>query len=257
MNMTLKPAFGLSGSTLKVIAMISMVIDHIALYLMDDSTVLYETMRCIGRIAFPVFAFLIAEGFIHTRSRYRYFFTLLGFAVISEVPWYLLNGADGTHNVMFTLALGVATLMVLENLLQRSMVLGFLWTHGMAGLASWLGVDYEWRGIIVIVIFYLFNVYGHSFPYSRGMQFFCIFVLMMHYGMIGTVIACMFLYLYNGTRGFIKAHKGKYVFYMFYPIHLLIIYEILIFQNTIIVERFFYNKNYLTTYFISTYNYMI
>ncbi|WP_410525223.1 TraX family protein [Phocaeicola sp.] len=114
---------------------------------------LYETMRCIGRIAFPVFAFLIAEGFIHTRSRYRYFFTLLGFAVISEIPWYMLNGADGTHNVMFTLALGVATLMVLENLLQRSMVLGFLWTLGMAGLASWLGVDYEWRGIIVIVIF--------------------------------------------------------------------------------------------------------
>lgn len=56
---------------------------------------------------------------------------------------------------MFTLALGVATLMVLENLLQRSMVLGFLWTLGMAGLSSWLGVDYEWRGIIVIVIFYL------------------------------------------------------------------------------------------------------
>ena len=54
---------------------------------------------------------------------------------------------------MFTLALGLATLMVLENLLQRSLVLGFLWTLGMAGLASWLGVDYEWRGIIVIVIF--------------------------------------------------------------------------------------------------------
>ena len=138
MNMTLKPAFGLSGSALKVIAMISMVIDHVALYLMEHGTVLYETMRCIGRIAFPVFAFLIAEGFIHTRSRYRYFFTLLGFAIISEIPWYLLNGADGTHNVMFTLALGVATLMVLENLLQRSPIQGFLWTLGMAGLASWL-----------------------------------------------------------------------------------------------------------------------
>ena len=106
MNLTLKPVFGLSGSALKVIAMISMVIDHIALYLMEHGTLLYETMRCIGRIAFPVFAFLIAEGFIHTRSRYRYFFTLLGFAVISEIPWYLLNGADGIHNVMFTLALG-------------------------------------------------------------------------------------------------------------------------------------------------------
>lgn len=157
MNMTLKPAFGLSGSALKVIAMISMVVDHVALYLMEHGTLLYETMRCIGRIAFPVFALLIAEGFIYTRNRYRYFFTLLGFAVISEIPWYLLNGADGTHNVMFTLALGLATLMVLENLLQRSLVLGFLWTLGMAGLASWLGVDYEWRGIIVIVIFYLFH----------------------------------------------------------------------------------------------------
>lgn len=242
MNLTLKPEFGLSGSALKVIAMISMVIDHVALYLMEHGTLLYETMRCVGRIAFPVFAFLIAEGFIHTRSRYRYFFTLLGFAVISEIPWYMLNGADGTHNVMFTLALGVATLMVLENLLQRSMVLGFLFTVSMAGLASWLGVDYEWRGILVIVISYLYNTYAHFFPYSRGMQFFCTFTLTMHYGVIGAVMACMFLYLYNGKRGFIKAHKGKYVFYMFYPIHLLIIYEILIFQNTIIVEIFFIIK---------------
>ena len=221
--MTLKPAFGLSGSALKVIAMISMVIDHIALYLMEYGTVLYETMRCIGRIAFPVFAFLIAEGFIHTKSRYRYFFTLLGFAVISEIPWYLLNGADGTHNVMFTLALGVATLMVLENLLQRSLVLGFLWTLGMAGLASWSGVDYEWRGILLIVILYLFNRHGHSFPYSRGMQFFCTLVLMIHYGGIGAVMACMILYVYNGTRGFVQGSIAKYVFYAFYPVHLIVL----------------------------------
>ncbi len=224
MNLTLKPTFGLCGSTLKVIAMISMVIDHVALYLMEHGTVLYETMRCVGRIAFPVFAFLIAEGFIHTRSRYRYFFTLLGLAVISEIPWYLLNGADGTHNVMFTLALGVATLMVLENLLQRSLVLGFIWTVGMAGLASWLGVDYEWRGIIVIVVFYLFNGYGYSFPYNRGMQLFCTFALMMYYGIIGAVMACIFLYLYNGKRGFVQGSIAKYSFYAFYPVHLIIIF---------------------------------
>ena len=183
-------------------------------------------MRCIGRIAFPVFAFLIAEGFIHTRSRYRYFFTLLGFAVISETPWFLLNGADGTHNVMFTLALGVATLMVLENLLQRSMVLGFLWTLGMAGLASWLGVDYEWRGILVIVFFYLFNGFEHSLPYSRGMQFFCTFTLMMHYGVIGAVMACMILYLYNRKRGFVQGGIAKYGFYAFYPIHFILFIQI-------------------------------
>lgn len=223
MNMTLKPAFGLSGSALKIIAMISMVIDHIALYLMEYGTVLYETMRCIGRIAFPVFAFLIAEGFIHTRSRYRYFFTLLGFAVISEIPWYLLNGTDGTHNVMFTLALGVATLMVLENLLQRSIVLGFFWTLGMAGLAFWLEVDYEWRGILLIIISYLYNTYAHYFPYSRGMQFFCTFALMMHFGVIGAVMGCMVLYLYNGKRGFIQGYIEKYIYYSMYPIHLLFI----------------------------------
>lgn len=97
----------LSGSALKVIAVISMVIDHSAYYLMEHETLLYEVMRCFGRIAFPVFAFLIAEGFQHTRNRIKYFLQLLGFAVVSEVPWYLLNGADGTHNVLFTLALGV------------------------------------------------------------------------------------------------------------------------------------------------------
>lgn len=104
----------LSGSALKVIAVISMVIDHSAYYLMEHETLLYEVMRCFGRIAFPVFAFLIAEGFLHTRNRMKYFLQLLGFAIISEVPWYLLNGADGTHNVLFTLALGVLALAAMD-----------------------------------------------------------------------------------------------------------------------------------------------
>ena len=106
----------LSGSALKVIAVLSMVADHCAYYLMEHSMFLYEVMRCFGRIAFPVFAFLIAEGFQHTRNRMKYFLQLLGFAVISELPWYLLNGADGTHNVLFTLALGVMALAALEAL---------------------------------------------------------------------------------------------------------------------------------------------
>lgn len=98
-----KPFSLLSGSALKIIAVVSMVIDHCAYYLMDGNTMAYEVMRCFGRIAFPVFAFLIAEGFRHARNRMKYFLQLLGFAIVSEVPWYLLNGADGTHNVLFTL----------------------------------------------------------------------------------------------------------------------------------------------------------
>ena len=91
----------MSGSALKIIAVLSMVADHCAYFLMEPDTPLYDAMRCFGRIAFPVFAFLIAEGFAHTRSRTRYFLNLLGFALLSEIPWYLLNGYDGTHNVMF------------------------------------------------------------------------------------------------------------------------------------------------------------
>lgn len=128
---------------------------------------------------------------------------------------------------MFTLALGLATLMVLENLLQRSLVLGFLWTLGMAGLASWLGVDYEWRGIIVIVIFYLFHsqINNNNIHIIYNISVFIIcFILMAHYGIIGTILACTITALYNQSRGFINKNKFKYMFYGFYPIHIIIIF---------------------------------
>ena len=79
---------------------------------------------------------------------------------------------------------------------------------------------------VIIVIFYLFNGYSHSFPYSRDMQLFCTFVLMMHYGIIGAIMACMILYLYNGTRGFVQGSIAKYGFYAFYPVHLFVIHYI-------------------------------
>ena len=224
MNMTLKPAFGLSGSALKVISMISMVIDHIALYLMEHGTVLYETMRCIGRIAFPVFAFLIAEGFIHTRNRYRYFFTLLGFAVISEIPWYLLNGADGTHNVMFTLALGVMALATFEALKKDGILSGFTILI-IAFFASWFGVDYGWRGIILIVVFYLMkNINKIISHYSIMIYQLLVFPLMIHFGIVGTILAFIIILFYNGVRGFIHSKSAKYGFYAFYPVHLFILY---------------------------------
>ena len=211
----------LNGSALKVIAVISMVADHCACYLMEEDTLIYEAMRCFGRIAFPVFAFLVAEGFLHTRNRMSYFLLLLGFAVASEVPWYLLNGADGTHNVMFTLALGVVALAVFEKLREHRMIyccaiLLIMW------LATWLGVDYEWRGVLMIVVFYLLGDSGkyHS-PSCRMHQLICAFPIMMHYGVVGALLACSVIFLYDGTRGFIQGNLAKYGFYAFYPLHLL------------------------------------
>ncbi|WP_281513302.1 TraX family protein [Bacteroides acidifaciens] len=210
----------LSGNALKVIAIISMVVDHFAYYLMEEGTMLYEVMRCFGRIAFPVFAFLIAEGFRYTRNRMRYFLQLLIFAIISEIPWYLLNGADGTHNVMFTLALGVVALATFEKL-KKDGTLCCCVILLIAFIAIWSGVDYEWRGILVIVIFYLFGTSGKIFfPFSRMMQLLCAFPLMMYYGIVGALLACMVLFMYDGARGFIQGKVAKYGFYSFYPVHL-------------------------------------
>ena len=190
----------LSGSTLKVIAVLSMVTDHCVYYLMEHGTLLYEVMRCFGRIAFPVFAFLIAEGFLHTRNRMKYFLQLLGFAVVSEVPWYLLNGADGSHNVLFTLALGVIALSAMEALKKDGILCGAV-ILSIAYFASWLGVDYEWRGILMMVVFYLFGNVNPSFPSGRKAQLFCAFPLMMHYGIIGALLACGGLPVMMGQEG--------------------------------------------------------
>ena len=218
----------LSGSALKVIAVISMVLDHCAYYLMEHDTLLYDTLRCFGRIAFPVFAFLIAEGFQHTRNRMRYFLVLLGFAVISEVPWYLLNGADGTHNVMFALALGVVALALFERLHEHRM-LSCCTVLLLALFAAWLGVDYEWRGVLMIVIFYMLgNPSKHLFPSCRIIQLICTFPLMMHYGVVGALLTCFVIFWYNGTRGFIHGKFSKYGFYAFYPLHLFAIKLLLI-----------------------------
>ena len=211
----------LSGSALKIIAVVSMVIDHYAYYLMDGNTMTYEVMRCFGRIAFPVFAFLVAEGFAHTRNRMRYFLSLLLFAVISEVPWYLLNGADGTHNVMFTLALGVAALAVFERL-QKHGALAIAAILLVALSAEISGLDYGWHGIVEILVFHLFRSKKYC-QSTRLLQLAFAFPFMSHYGIIGALLACFIIFLYNGTRGIIHGKVAKYGFYAIYPVHLIII----------------------------------
>lgn len=215
----------LSGSALKIIAVLSMVTDHCAYYLLDEGSVAYEVMRCFGRIAFPVFAFLVAEGFAHTRNQMRYFLSFLLFAAISEVPWYLLNGVDGTYNVMFTLALGVAALAVFERL-QEHRVLCCCSILLTAWLAAWLGTDYEWRGVLMIIVFYLLGMVKNTpVTLRRMLQLLFAFPLMMHYGIIGALFACVVIFLYDGTRGFIHGNVAKYGFYAFYPMHLVIIWQ--------------------------------
>lgn len=215
----------LSGSALKSIALLSMTVDHLACYLMEENILAYEAMRCFGRIAFPVFALLVAEGFSHTRNRWRYLLSLLLFAVISEIPWYLLNGANGTHNVMFTLSMGVAALAMFESMQEHrllAMDTFLLW----ASAAYLTGMDYGWRGILMITFFYMFrrSSFGINKCYHPTMlQILFTFPLMSHYGITGALIACLVILLYDGSCGFVHGKVMKYAFYAYYPLHLGII----------------------------------
>ena len=198
---------------------------------MEHGTPLYGVMRCFGRIVFPVFAFLIAEGFAHTRNRSRYFLRILGFAIISEIPWFLLNGYDGTHNVMFTLAIGVAALTVFDRLCEHRPLCVIVISLLLA-LAYWMGVDYDWRGVLMIVLFYMLRHQTIApwsdrsnicFPSQAVRQIIFTLPQMIHYGMAGAILASLVIFLYDGTRGHIKGAVAKYSFYAFYPLHLTIL----------------------------------
>ncbi|MBD5275988.1 MAG: hypothetical protein HDS37_07860 [Bacteroides sp.] len=99
----------------------------------------------------------MAEGFAHTRNRARYFITILSFDIISEIPCFLLNSYDGTHNVMFTLAIRVAALAVFDRLCEHRPLCVIVISLLLA-LAYWTAVDYDWRGVLMIVLFYMLRL---------------------------------------------------------------------------------------------------
>lgn len=204
----------ISGSWLKVIAMLSMLIDHISYYYGCDNPYLYELMRTVGRIAFPTFAFLLAEGFVHTRNRQQYLISLFAFALLSEIPWMLLNH-DGSHNVIFTLLAGILGLHVIENSKSHWITAICITLIGLATILA--DTDYSWRGFGLVLIFYMF----------RGrpeLQTLFGIPLMYEYGIMGVLVAFSVIWLYNGERGFIQGKAWKYAFYAFYPVHLMMIY---------------------------------
>jgi hypothetical protein len=204
----------LSGSWLKMTAMLSMTIDHMAYYYGIENPYLYELMRTIGRIAFPTFAFLLAEGFVHTKNRQKYMLSLFIFALLSEIPWFLLNH-DGSHNVLFTLLAGVLGLYVLENCKNRWLTMAFITSIACATIFA--DTDYSWKGFGLVLIFYMF----------RGrpeLQTLFGIPLMYEYGITGILMAFAVIWLYNGERGFIMGKAWKYAFYAFYPVHLMLIY---------------------------------
>ena len=103
---------GLSGNVLKIIAMISMLIDHVGYYLFPSLLAL----RAIGRLAFPIFAYMIAEGCTHTRNRWRYFLTVAGIGIVCQTTAFLVAGSLHLE-ILCTFALAIATVFCLDTVL--------------------------------------------------------------------------------------------------------------------------------------------
>lgn len=213
----------LSGSTLKVIAVISMTIDHMALYAMAGHLGMqdlwsYGVLRSVGRIAFPIFAFLAVEGYRHTRNINKYMRTLLLTAFVSEIPWYLLGQHD-SHNVLFTLLLGLLSISITDRLQIQSWK-RILPSCFMAAAATAANTDYSWHGIGLMTVFSLFTNKS-ILIFLFGLPF------LLEFGLVGTSCGILICLVYNGKRGFIQGKWQKYIFYMYYPLHLVAIWCLL------------------------------
>lgn len=223
---------GISGSWLKLIACVSMLIDHTASHVfrgMDwayyvffqighhEITPYFIMRSVIGRWAFPIFAFLIVEGFLHTHDRKKYGMNLLVFALISEIPCNLVHANKffySGQNVFFTLLLGYLGLCVIERYKEDFKNLAkYLVPLFVASIV--LRSDYGCAGFGFILMLYLLR-------YNK---------LLMSIVGTGALPSTLFsgmafipIWFYNGERGFVRGKVWKYAFYAFYPVHLLVLY---------------------------------
>lgn len=234
----------LSGSTLKLIAMITMLIDHVGAVVVwrmmleraaangmvgmiigDELYQFYRLLRDIGRIAFPIYCFLLVEGFQRTSNKARYACRLGIFALLSEIPFDLALGSSffelEYQNVFFTLLIGLLSMIVAEKVGGGKLTTPISW-YGLvhigvfvagAFLAEMMCTDYGAKGILCILALYLFR-------YSKLLQ--TLAGALSFLWETTAPLAFIPIWFYNGKRGL----KLKYVFYVFYPLHLLILYLI-------------------------------
>ena len=189
---------------------------HTSVNIIGRQWTLYWLMRKIGRLAFPIFCFLIAEGYQNTRSKGRYALRLLIFAILSEIPFNLMCGGDllyrNSQNVFFTLFLGLLLIHIFASL--SSEFWKYLAMSAVCVLAYFLKADYGLNGVLLVFMFHLFR----NMPAVQPL-----FAYPLLSGEICAVAACIPINLYNGKRGFIKSSLLKIAFYVFYPAHILLL----------------------------------
>ena len=207
-----------SAFDLKCIAVFSMLIDHIGAFLFPSEV----WMRYVGRLAFPIFGFLIVEGFFHTRDLKKYMSRLFVFALISEIPYDLVRYDSPVYmdqqNIFFTRLLALICMYALH------MMQDHIWLAGSVLLAVAvlthyvIKPDYGIEGIAMILCFYIFRNWRIEQFISVAAINLCCFGKIQNAG----ALALVPIWFYNGKKG----PSAKYLFYFFYPVHLLVLYLI-------------------------------
>lgn len=218
----------MSSFILKIIAIISMFIDHIGYAVFGK----LSFFNYIGRLAFPIFAFQISEGYKHTKNLEKYFFRLFLFALISQVPFMLFTSIISDKfslNIFFTLLLGLACIFIYDNF--KNKFLSIVACITLAIIADITRCDYGFYGVAIILIFYIFknNFISAIIAFIIATMIKYLIPIIQYgfnniylYLFICTLIPLLFLATYNNKKG----RNTKYLLYLFYPLHLLLIYGI-------------------------------
>ncbi|MDE6389139.1 MAG: conjugal transfer protein TraX [Lachnospiraceae bacterium] len=236
----------LNRDTIKYVAMVTMLLNHIAHVFLISGTMLYEVFEDIGYFTAPVMCFFLVEGYEHTRSRTKYGLRLLIFAAISQIP-YTLAFRFGNLNMIFTLLCCFLILMSMdriENQLLR-MIVCMILTLATAvsdwGLIAPICTILVHNGKdnpkkmafgygIVYVMFVVFNVQNYMYGVQGNWTMYAVVhALISGAGIIAAAVTV--LVLYNGKRAERGRSFSKWFFYIFYPGHLLILYLIKMGQN--------------------------
>lgn len=230
--------FGIfSNNVLKIIACITMLIDHMGVVLFPKIMIL----RIIGRIAFPIFAFLLAEGCYYTRNKIRHLLVISGFAIVMQVVLFLATRmTDFSIFIHFSIAVLLCLVIdVIEKFIRErkvivsiALVLSFVISVIMLILidknTTYFFSNYGIYGIFVPVVLYIIRKYIKHVHLLVSILIICLSMVLMHFFTIWMyqlygMLACVFILLYNGKKG---KYNLKYLFYIFYPLHLVVLYAI-------------------------------
>jgi len=230
-----------TSMSLHMMAMAFMLLDHLWGTVVPGN----DWMTCVGRLAFPIFAFLIVEGYFHTRNLKKYVLRLLTFAVISEIPFNLAMGMRLFYpihqNVLWSFLISIGLIFCNERVKEKKIWLRVLVGLGTVLLGCVLGlltmVDYYHAGILMVLVFYFFRrrtwwgLLGQlvclwyinaemlgGFGYEISLFGRTHFVARQGIALLSLIP----IWLYQGKQGY-HSKKLQYLYYLFYPLHLLIL----------------------------------